>query len=100
MYGGLLFRVFRYYFLLGADWKLCCRQLGMDRGNFFHAVYRIEQKLGRVFAELDPYGLDPVDEYFGGPIRRAPIRRFRASFEGALLPNTAGRVSQLLVSSG
>jgi hypothetical protein len=33
-------------------WKLCCRQLGTDRGNFFHAVYRIEQKLGRVFAEL------------------------------------------------
>jgi len=63
-------RVFRFHFLLGADWKLCCRQLGMDRGNFFHAVYRIEQKLGRVFAELEPYGLYPVDEYFGGPIRR------------------------------
>ena len=25
----------------------------MDRGNFFHSVYRIEQKLGRTFAELD-----------------------------------------------
>ena len=41
---------------MGADWKLCCRQLGMDRGNFIHAVYRIEQELGRVFAELEPYG--------------------------------------------
>jgi hypothetical protein len=68
------FRVFRYHFLLGANWRLCCRQLGMDRGNFFHTVYRIEQKLGRVFAELEPYGLYPVDEYFGGPIRREPAR--------------------------
>src|SRR5262249_8614038 len=36
------FRIFRYHFLLGADWKLCCRKLRIDRGNFFHAVYRIE----------------------------------------------------------
>jgi hypothetical protein len=39
----------------------------MDRGNFFHAVYRIEQKLGRVFRELEPYSLFPVDDYFHGP---------------------------------
>ncbi len=39
----------------------------MDRGNFFHAVYRIEQKLGRVFRELEPYSLFPVNEYFHGP---------------------------------
>lgn len=62
-------RLFRYHFLLGADWKLCSRQLGMDRGNFFHAVYRIEQKLGRVFRELEPYPLFPLDEYFHGPSR-------------------------------
>jgi hypothetical protein len=66
-------RLFRYHFLLGADWKLCCRMLNMDRGNFFHAVYRIEQKLGRVFAELEPYGLFPVDEYFGGAIDKESI---------------------------
>src|SRR5262249_46655042 len=47
-------RVFRYHFLLGADWRLCSRRLGIDRGNFYHAVYRIEQKLGRVFRELEP----------------------------------------------
>ena len=38
----------------------------MDRGNFFHAVYRIEQKLGKVFRELKPYALFPLDEYFHG----------------------------------
>jgi hypothetical protein len=65
-------RLFRYHFLLGADWKLCSRKLGMDRGNFFHAVYRIEQKLGRVFRELEPYPLFPLDDYFHGPSRIGP----------------------------
>lgn len=62
-------RLFRYHFLLGADWRLCARKLGVDRGNFFHAVYRIEQKLGRVFREVEPYPLFPLDDYFHGPSR-------------------------------
>ena len=62
-------KIFSYHFLLGADWKLCCRQLKIDRGNFFHAVYRIEQQLGRTFRELQPYALYPLDEYFAGPSR-------------------------------
>lgn len=65
-------KLFRYHFLLGADWKLCSRKLGIERGNFFHAVYRIEQKLGRVFRELEPYPLFPLDEYFNGPSRIGP----------------------------
>ena len=46
----------------------------MDRGNFFHAVYRVEQKLGKVFRELKPYALYPLDEYFHGRVeeRLAP----------------------------
>lgn len=70
------YRIFRYHFLLGADWRLCCRRLNLDRGNFFHAVYRIEQRLGRVFQELQPYSLFPLDEYFGGtkePSRPVPV---------------------------
>jgi hypothetical protein len=63
------YRVLRCHFLLGADWKLCCIKLRMDRGTFFHAVYRIEQKLGRVFRELEPYALFPVDDYFNGPVK-------------------------------
>ncbi len=62
------YKIFRYHFLLGADWKLCCRQLGMDRGLFFHTIYRIESQLGRAFAEMEPYPLWPVSEYFGPPI--------------------------------
>lgn len=65
------FRVFKFHFLLGADWKLCVRQLGMDKGSFFHSVYRIQQKLGRAFRETQPYGIFPLDEYFGGSVRVA-----------------------------
>ena len=59
-------RIFRYHYLLGADWKLVTRKLNIDRGTFFHEIYRIEQKLGRIFRELEPYALFPVDEYMNG----------------------------------
>jgi hypothetical protein len=64
------YKLFRFHFILGADWRLCCRQLKMDKGVFFHAVYRIQQKLGRAFQELAPYALFPLTEYFGGTVRR------------------------------
>ena len=65
------FRIFRFHFLLGADWRMCCRRLNMDRGNFFHAVYRIQQQMGKVFRETQPFALFPLDEYFGGAIEKA-----------------------------
>lgn len=58
------YRLFNYHLLLGADWKLCCRKLAIDRGNFFHSLYRIQAKLGKTFRELKPYSLFPLDEYF------------------------------------
>jgi hypothetical protein len=67
------YKIFKYHFLLGADWKLCCRKLKMDRGLFFHAVYRIQQKLGRLFRELQPYSLYPLDEYFNGSTQSEPV---------------------------
>ena len=60
------YRIFKFHFLLGADWKLCCTRLKMERGDFFHEVYRIQQKLGRAFRELQPYALYPLEEYFNG----------------------------------
>ena len=89
-------RIFRFHFLLGADSKLCCRQLRLDRGTFFHTVYKIEQKLGRTFAELEPYALFPLDEYFSGMIRKPPAATARPvaapsfpSLQPNLLPLTA-----------
>ena len=67
------YRLFRYHFLLGADWRLCSRKLGVDRGTFFHSVYRIQEKLGRIFRELEPYPLFPLTDYFHGPIRPSAI---------------------------
>jgi hypothetical protein len=69
--GTLSHEVFRLHYLQGADWKVCCARLGLSRGNFFHECYRIEARLGRAFREIEPYALFPLDEYFGGTIRRA-----------------------------
>jgi len=74
--GDREYRIFKYHFLLGADWKLCCRKLKMDRGSFFHDVYRIEQRLGKTFRELEPYGLFPLDEYFGSTGRERVVTAF------------------------
>jgi len=57
--------VFRLHYLEGAEWRLCCQELGITRGHFFRSVYVVEERLGRVFGELQPYGLWPLDEYFG-----------------------------------
>ena len=67
-------QLFRYYFLLGADWRLCAQRLKLERGALFHSIYRVERKLGRAFAETEPYGLFPLDEYFGGVSRDAPVK--------------------------
>jgi len=64
------YKIFRWYFMLGADGNLCARRLKIDRGAFYHQVYAVMEKLGRIFAELRPYALYPLDEYFGGVVRR------------------------------
>ena len=38
----------------------------MERGNFFHSVYRIQQQLGLAFLTTKPYAIWPVAEYFSG----------------------------------
>ena len=68
------YQVFTYHFLLGGDWKLCCHRLRIDRGQFFHAVYRIQEALGQVFYALEPYALYPPREYFTTRIIRPPAK--------------------------
>jgi hypothetical protein len=63
------YKIFRYHFILGADYRLCCRKLKMDKGDFFHLIYKIKAKLGRAFKETQPYPLYPVNEYFEGEWR-------------------------------
>lgn len=90
------YQLFNYHFLLGADWKLCCQKLKMDRGNFFHAVYRIQQKLGRVFRELEPYSLYPLDEYFGSSRMLAPLSRVLNEMDTESRPNVSTLMKQNL----
>jgi hypothetical protein len=66
--------VFRFHYLQGADYKLCCRRLRIDRGTFYHRCYAVEQKLGNAFATTVPYPLYPVDEYFRRTTRPVDIR--------------------------
>jgi hypothetical protein len=66
-------RIFRYHYLLAADWKMCCRKLNMDRGTFYHEIYRIQEKLGRIYRDLQPYGLYPLDQYFRGATKEDAI---------------------------
>ena len=72
-------RLFRFHYLLGADWKLCCAKENLDRGTFFHEIYRIEQKLGKTFRELRPYALFPLDEYFRSTPRATSYERATSS---------------------
>jgi hypothetical protein len=72
--------IFKYHYLYGADWKAVVRQWNahpkhpqIDRGMFFHEVYRIQQRLGRVFRELEPHSLFPLDEYFNGTGRQEVV---------------------------
>jgi hypothetical protein len=88
------YKLFRYVFLLGADWRLCIGKLATDRGNFFHDIYRIEERLGRYYAEMTPYPLYPLDEYFGGAIRKASVRARTAA-----LPQPRNPRLRLLMSA-
>ncbi len=93
------YKVFRYHFVLGADWRLCSRKLGISRGYFFHATYRIEQRLGRVFYELEPYALYPPHDYFifrlPGPIQATRVTPDQRPKPPAFLIRKPGRSSKL-----
>jgi hypothetical protein len=67
------YELFRLHFLGDADWRVCCRKLNIDRGTFFHRTYLITEFLGRTFAELRPYPLYPVKEYFGGVVQSTSL---------------------------
>ena len=56
----------------GLDGDALARKLGCTRPYVYRRLQEIEAKLGRKFAEMAPYPLYPVDEYFCG---RAIVRR-------------------------
>ena len=38
--------------------------LKSQKSNFFHAIYRIQEQLGKAFYQLEPYALYPPRDYF------------------------------------
>lgn len=63
------YRLFKWHFIQGQDWKVCTVRESMTRGEFFTEVYLIERDLGKAFKETEPYALFPLDEYFGAIVR-------------------------------
>jgi hypothetical protein len=60
------FHLFVEHFLELRAWPVCATRLQMTRGNFYHAVYRVQAKVGEAFAATEPFALFPLDEYLGG----------------------------------
>ena len=57
--------VWRAYHCSGAPYTWCCERFGLNKGVFFHLVYRIESRVGRAARELRPYALFPIADYYG-----------------------------------
>jgi len=54
-------KLFALHFREGLPFCRCLGRLGLDRGRFFHEVYRVEEEIGEQCLK----GLYPLDEYFG-----------------------------------
>lgn len=74
--------IFNLFMLQGQNWRFCTRELNIDRRGFFHRVYQIQDKLGRVFMETKPYALFPIDQYFGGQQVTQSGNSYRNSGDG------------------
>jgi hypothetical protein len=101
---SLGFKVFRFHFLLGADWKLCGAKLGLNKGEFFHEVYRVESAVGRACFECAPHPLFPLGSYFcnsSRAIRPAPAPGRKATRNrGAALRSSRAQLRPPLAAAG
>jgi hypothetical protein len=82
------YRVFEAHFLCGLEWGTkACLKIGLTRGNFYHAVYRIQHQLGRVYYETQPYALWPgFDEAGAGGANHEYDPLFLIDRRGTLRP--------------
>jgi hypothetical protein len=75
------YNLFRYYYLLRADHRICQKRLNMDPTRFHRCLRNIQERLGRAYADQQPYGIYPLDEYFHQVNRASvtPDRRLERS---------------------
>lgn len=64
-----LYRIFRFYHVLGGSADLVARNLGLSRTVLYNAVEEIEERVGREFALMEPHSLYPPRIYLGLPTR-------------------------------
>lgn len=57
-------RLFKLHMIGERNSTECVPVLGCNKTFFYKAVYRIEEQMGKVYAELQPYRLFPLSEYF------------------------------------
>lgn len=68
-----LFRVFRFYHLLGAAPALVARRIGVAHTGLYRMIAEVEEAVGRELALMQPYSLYPPHAYLrsGQPARAA-----------------------------
>jgi len=84
------FKLFRFHFLLGADWKLCCRRMGIDRGTFFHASIAFSRNSAGFFEKWNPTAL-PAGRILPRFGARGPAQTFQLSFVPRMQPDLRSR---------
>jgi len=90
----LEYEVFWYSCLQRLPWRVCVhlisRNLGqpLSRGNFFHVLYRTEERLGQAFLELRPYSVLPC-QYFSVRSRSAAALPHTVNWVNAVQPDDA-----------
>ena len=66
--------VFEFHFLAGEEWKVAVPHVNshlrlarpLNRGSFFHAVYRAQEMVARNILTTAPYRRYPTRAYFAG----------------------------------
>jgi hypothetical protein len=58
-----LYRIFRFYHLLGGSAELVARRLGLCDRDFFRILREVESTVGREMALMEPYSLYPPRGY-------------------------------------
>ncbi len=83
----LLQQVFELHILRGLESLICVNKIRtVNRGRFFHGVYKVQELLGREFHDLTPYALYPLQSYFSRSIELKVIPVSEVTLVKAVVP--------------
>lgn len=61
------YNIFREYFVNVLPWQGAALRLRLSRSGYFDRLYRIEERLGRAYADIRPHALYPTAAYLAQP---------------------------------